>query len=63
METIIVKTKKGDVELAVYSDKEKDIVEDLSKTEDYGKIVDLVNEQKKNKWVFRKYGIYVWLKN
>ena len=49
METITVKTKNGETTLAIYSDNEKDILEDLSKTEDYGKIVDLVNEQKKNK--------------
>ena len=35
--------------IAIYDDSEKDILEDFSKTEDYGKIVDLVNEQKKNK--------------
>ena len=49
METINVKTKCGDKEIAIYNDSEKDIQDDLSQTEDYGKIVDLVNEQKKNK--------------
>ena len=49
METINIKTKKGDITLAIYNDNEKDTSVDLSKTEDYGKIVDLVNEQKKNK--------------
>ena len=49
METINVKTQKGEVEIAIYDDNEKDIHDDLSKTEDYGKIVDVVNEQKKNK--------------
>ena len=49
MEIKTIKTKNGEVELAIYDDNEKDIREDLSKTEDYGKIVDLVNEQKKNK--------------
>ena len=49
METINIKAKDGDTIIAIYNDSEKDIKEDLSKTEDYGKIVDLVNEQKKNK--------------
>ena len=49
MEIINVKTKSGDTEIAIYDDSEKDYGQDLSKTEDYGKIVDLVNEQKKNK--------------
>ncbi len=49
METINVKTKCGDKEITIYNDSEKDIQDDLSQTEDYGKIVDLVNEQKKNK--------------
>ena len=49
MEIINVKTKCGDKEITIYNDNEKDIGEDLSQTEDYVKIVDLVNEQKKNK--------------
>ena len=59
METINVRTKKGEVEIAIYDDNEKDLEQDIDKTEDYGKIVDLVNEQKKNKQLLRKYGIYV----
>ena len=49
METINVKTTKGEVEIAIYDDSEKDIHDDLSKTEDYGQIVDELNEQEKNK--------------
>ncbi len=49
MEIIKVQTKSGEKEVAIYDDNEKDFGQDLSKTEDYGKIVDLVNEQKKNK--------------
>ena len=59
MEIIKVQTKNGEKEVAIYDDNEKDFGQDLSKTEDYGKIVDLVNEQKKNKQLLRKYGIYV----
>ena len=43
METINVRTKKGEVEIAIYDDNEKDLEQDIDKTEDYGKIVDLVN--------------------
>ena len=49
MEIINVKTKNGNTNIAIYDDSEKDIFDDFSKTEDYGKLVDLVNEQKKNK--------------
>ena len=49
MEVINIETKDGNVDLAIYDDDEKDFIEDISKTLDYGKIVDLVNEQKKNK--------------
>ena len=49
MEIIKVDSKDGEKDIAIYDDKEKDLIEDLCKTEDYGKIVDLVNEQKKNK--------------
>lgn len=49
MEVVKIETKNGNVDLAIYDDHEKDYSEDLCKTEDYGKIVDLLNEQKKNK--------------
>ena len=49
MEVINIETKDGNIDLAIYDDHEKDLSEDLCKTEDYGKIVDEINEQKKNK--------------
>ncbi len=49
MEVIKVPTKDGESELAIYDDTEKDVSVDLCKTEDYGKLVDEINEQKKNK--------------
>ena len=49
MEIIKVDSKDGEKDIAIYDDKEKDLIEDLCKTEDYGKIVDLVNEQKEDK--------------
>ena len=48
MEVINIKTKDGDTTLAIYHENEKDCETDFSKTEDYGKIVDEINEQKMN---------------
>jgi len=49
MKIIKVNSKDGEKDVAIYDEKEKDVVEDLCKTEDYGKLVDLVNEQEENK--------------
>ena len=49
MEVITVNSLNGESTLAIYDDSEKDLIDDLCKTEDYGKLVDEINEQEEDK--------------